>query len=263
MQNPDHELRPGMYATVQLEVPTAQLDLFTRALQEEWRDRLLVDGLARGLFTGPSAEMGIEPLLQMAARSALVQRDLVLAVPESAVIDTGSRKFIYREVWPGTYDSVEVQLGPRSGGFYPVVRGLEAGDKVATVGSFLVDAETRLTSGAASTYFGASGGLQTDRQATAPEVRPSMTEDEDAKVKAALAKLSRVDQRLAEAQGYCPILQTNRLGSMGPPVKIILRDQPVFLCCQGCEKEARRHAEQTLATVQRQKAKVKAAASPR
>ena len=265
IQNPDHELRPGMYATVKLEVPAAQLPVFTHAFQEEWRDRAVLDGLAQALANpvGLPAGPGLESQLHMAGRLALLHQGQVLAVPESAVIDTGSRKFVYREAWPGAYDGIEVQLGPRSGGFYPVVRGLEAGDKVVTIGSFLVDAETRLTSGVASTYFGAAGTAQADRHSsTAGEIVPSMTEDEDAKVKAVLAKLSRVDQRLAEAQGYCPILQANRLGSMGLPVKLILKDQPVFLCCKGCEKQARAHPDETLAKVETLKARVRSGSPP-
>jgi hypothetical protein len=176
------------------------------------------------------------------------------------VIDTGSRKFVYREAWPGAYDGVQVELGPRCGDFYPVVRGLEAGDRVVTAGSFLVDAETRLTAGVGSTYFGATGGPQSERRPAATEARPSMSEDEDAKVNAVLAKLSRVDRRLAEAQGYCPVLEGNRLGSMGPPVKLLLKGEPVFLCCKGCEAEAREQAERTLARVERLRAARKAGA---
>src|SRR5262249_35949416 len=159
---------------------------------------------------------------------------------------TGSRKFVYREAWPGAYDGVQVQLGPRCGEFYPVLRGLEAGDRVVTAGSFLVDAETRLTSGLSSTYFGASGGPPSAPRSAATEVRPSQSEDEDAKILAVLGKLSRVDRRLAEAQGYCPVLQGNRLGSMGVPAKIFINGQPVFLCCSGCQTQARDHAERTL-----------------
>ena len=68
----------------------------------------------------------------------------MLTVPQSAVIDTGDRKVVYREAGPSLYDGVEVELGPRCGEYYPVVKGLEAGDRVATAGSFLIDAETRL-----------------------------------------------------------------------------------------------------------------------
>ncbi len=72
-----------------------------------------------------------------------------------------------------------------------------------------------------------------------------------------LAKLSRVDRRLAEAQGNCPILKSNRLGTMGVPVKLILKDQPVFLCCKGCIEEAQAHPDQTLARIENLKARTK------
>jgi len=255
MSNFDHELRPGMYATVKLEIPMTELGLVGKALGEKWRDRTVVDGLARAVFTpgATAAGAGIEPLLAAAVGHAFMQQGLVLTVPESAVIDTGSRKLVYREAWPGVYDAVEVQLGPRSGGLYPVLRGLQFGDKVATAGSFLLDAETRLTGGVGSTYFGASGGPASDRHFGATEARPSQGEDEAAKAKAVLAKLSRVDRQLAEAQGLCPVLN-NRLGSMGMPAKILVDGQPVFLCCKGCVKEAREHAARTLARVAELKA---------
>jgi hypothetical protein len=37
-----------------------------------------------------------------------------------------------------------VKLGPLAGEFYPVLSGLEEGERVVTVGAFLVDAENRL-----------------------------------------------------------------------------------------------------------------------
>ena len=74
-----------------------------------------------------------------------------------------------------------------------------------------------------------------------------------------LAKLSPEDRQLAEAQGYCPIQPDNRLGSMGPPVKVMIKGQPVFLCCKACEDEALEHPDQTLAKVEQLKTKAKAA----
>jgi RND family efflux transporter MFP subunit len=81
-----------------------------------------------------------------------------LAVPISAVIDTGSRKLVYKETSEGIFDAVEVVLGPRAGEFYPVISGLAAGERVVARGAFLIDAEARLDPGAAGAYFGASGG---------------------------------------------------------------------------------------------------------
>jgi hypothetical protein len=179
---------------------------------------------------------------------------MVLAVPESAVIDTGSRKIVYRQASSGVYEGVEVQLGPRCGDYYPLVRGLRAGERVATNGSFLIDAETRLNPAAGSTYFGASGAPQ----ATAGGTTRS-TSKEEAEVRVALAKLGAADRQLAEAQRFCAVQKANRLGSMGPPVKIMIQDQSVFLCCSGCRKEAVDHVQQTLATV----AHLKAEKSPK
>jgi Cu(I)/Ag(I) efflux system membrane fusion protein len=82
----------------------------------------------------------------------------VLAVPESAVIDTGARKVVYLEREPGVFDALAVELGPLTQGYYPVLSGLVAGDRVVTSGAFLVDAELRLNPAAAGSYFGASGG---------------------------------------------------------------------------------------------------------
>jgi Cu(I)/Ag(I) efflux system membrane fusion protein len=225
MDNAQHDLRPGMYATVRLEVPVTQLNLLP-------------------------ADPGDK-------QKQSYEKGLMLAVPEQAVIDTGSRKLVYREAEPGLYEGVEVQLGPRCGGFYPVVQGLAEGDLVATAGSFLIDADTRLTGGAAATYFGSSAGPKEEGRGATTAVRPSTTRDEESKIQARLARLSAEDRRLAEAQKYCPIQQDNLLGSMGPPLKILLNDQPVFLCCKGCEKEARQRAGETLARVEKLKARTR------
>jgi hypothetical protein len=179
-----------------------------------------------------------------------------LAVPERAVIDTGSHKFVYREAEPDVYEGVEVELGPRCEGFYPVVRGLQEGERVATTGSFLIDAETRLSAGASSTYFGASGGPAGDHR-SATTARPSMTRDEDAKVQAVLANLDPADRRLAEEQGNCPVLNT-RLGAMGVPVPVTIEGQKIFLCCKGCVKKATAGGKATLARVAELKARHKA-----
>ena len=74
--------------------------------------------------------------------------------------------------------------------------------------------------------------------------------EEQARIDAAMAKLSPEDQRLARAQVFCAIDQDSRLGSMGAIQKLMLKNQPVFLCCKGCEAEARAHPDETLLKVQ-------------
>jgi len=84
----------------------------------------------------------------------------LLSIPETAVIDTGTRQIVYVEVEPGVYDARTVALGPRSGAYYPVTSGLTANDRVVTHGSFLIDAEARLNPAAAGTFSGAAARPQ-------------------------------------------------------------------------------------------------------
>src|SRR5207249_9286015 len=67
-----------------------------------------------------------------------------LAVPRSAVIDTGSDRIVYVESSPGIFDAQSVKLGPLAGDEYPVIDGLAENDHVVTVGAFLLDAENRI-----------------------------------------------------------------------------------------------------------------------
>jgi hypothetical protein len=193
-------------------------------------------GLAKNQRIGWWCPMHPRVVADMAGRScnecggmALVPRVVsycptgeVLAVPESAVIDTGSKRLVYVERMPGVFDGVEVRLGPRCGGFYPVVEGLEAGQAVASSGAFLVDAETRLNPSLAAGYFGAQ------RSEVARMPTPSKSEP------SGLAGLSATDRPLAVAQGTCPVTD-KKLGSMGTPQKVVVKGRTVFLCCDGCE----------------------------
>ena len=77
---------------------------------------------------------------------------------------------------------------------------------------------------------------------------------EEVRIRAALEQLDPADRKLAEEQKYCAVQPESRLGSMGPPVKLMLKDQPVFLCCGGCTKAAKKDPDKTLATVKQLKA---------
>ena len=74
-----------------------------------------------------------------------------------------------------------------------------------------------------------------------------------AKIETALAKLPKADRALADAQRYCPMMDTVRLGAMGTPVKVVIDGKSVFLCCNGCKDEAVEHGKETLATVEKLK----------
>jgi len=135
--------------------------------------------------------------------------------------------------------------------YYPVLRGLAAGDRIVTAGSFLLDAETRLNPAAGSIYFGGSSGAAGAGSSTST-ARPSTPKDAESKVKTALAGLSsEEDRRLAEAQKFCPVLKGSRLGLMGTPVRIVVQEQPVFLCCDSCREKAFADPKETLAKIEK------------
>jgi uncharacterized protein (TIGR02231 family) len=78
----------------------------------------------------------------------------------------------------------------------------------------------------------------------------SMSAADQKKMKDQMAKLSAEDRKLAEAQFFCAIDQDSPLGTMGPILKVMCKGQPVFLCCKGCEAEARAHPDETLVKFQ-------------
>jgi hypothetical protein len=90
---------------------------------------------------------------------------------------------------------------------------------------------------------------------------PTATEgqDNEAEIQAARAELSPEDRRLVAAQEFCAVMSDKRLGVMGPPLKVMVNDQPVFLCCKGCQRKALADPDKTLAKVEELKAKVRAA----
>lgn len=105
-------------------------------------------------------------------------------------------------------------------------------------------------------------GCGSAKEAAKPQEQAAQAHDEhsaESDIKANLAKLSDEDRPLAEAQGFCAASE-EPLGSMGVPMKLMVNDQPVFICCKGCERVALKDPEKTLAKVEKLKAKVKNAA---
>ncbi len=222
IDNPRQELRPGMYVAARVSVPLVGLAGCRQQALETWRDGTAISLCAASLgsYLGPVPVGGLDTLLDAAVRQAAARHGLLLAVPESAVIDTGTRRVVFLEQSPGMFDAVEVRLGRRCGDFYPVLSGLEPGQAVVTAGAFLLDAETRLNPAAAASYFGA-GSRGGGAASTTPTART------------APAGLSAQDQLLVERQKICPVTG-EPLGSMGAPVPVVVEGRTVFVCCEGC-----------------------------
>jgi Cu(I)/Ag(I) efflux system membrane fusion protein len=99
--------------------------------------------------------------------------DAVLSVPESAVIDTGDRKVVYVETEPGVFEGRAIVVGTRIGDRYPVLDGLAKGDRVAAAGAFLIDAESRLNSGAGAGHAHGEHASRPDAGPTEASATPS------------------------------------------------------------------------------------------
>jgi membrane fusion protein, copper/silver efflux system len=149
--NTGRKLKPGMFVSAVM------------------RAQLLANGAAaptgaEGQFTCPMHPQVLQKqggacpicgmaLTQIPARATTdVSSAQVLAVPITAVLDSGVRKLVYVERGTGTFAAVEVTLGPRAEDFYPVLTGLNEGDRVAVRGNFLLDSQFQI-SGLPSLFY--------------------------------------------------------------------------------------------------------------
>ena len=68
----------------------------------------------------------------------------VIAIPDSAVIDSGSKQIVLIAKGDGRFEPREVKLGRRGDGYAEVTEGLKQGEEVVTSANFLIDAESNL-----------------------------------------------------------------------------------------------------------------------
>ena len=68
----------------------------------------------------------------------------VLTIPESAVMDTGSRQAVLVDKGEGRFEPREVKVGHRGDGYVEVLQGIADGEPVVVSANFLIDAESNL-----------------------------------------------------------------------------------------------------------------------
>jgi Cu(I)/Ag(I) efflux system membrane fusion protein len=68
----------------------------------------------------------------------------VLTVPESALIDTGTRQIVILDRGNGRFEPREVAVGERGDDLVEIRSGIEEGDQVVVSANFLIDAESNL-----------------------------------------------------------------------------------------------------------------------
>ena len=77
----------------------------------------------------------------------LVELPDVLAVPRSAVLSPGASAVVYVDAGGGHYEPRKIRTGRAGDDLVEVLEGLDAGEKVVTAGSLLIDAETQISQG--------------------------------------------------------------------------------------------------------------------
>lgn len=99
------------------------------------RDGRLQPGMfAEATVAGGNGELGLKQLV----------------IPESAPLFTGRRSVVYVEVPDAkrpTYEARQVRLGHKTGDVYPVIAGLQEGERVVTNGAFTLDADLQIKGG--------------------------------------------------------------------------------------------------------------------
>lgn len=144
--NADQRLKPGMFATARVAAALGE-GAAVRApdLSGLYRCPMHPEVLEDGPGDCPICGMPLEP-----AGEAPAEEPAPLAIPATAPLLTGERAVVYVAV--GTkelpvFEARQVVLGPRAGGWYPVLEGLREGERVVVNGAFRLDSELQIRGG--------------------------------------------------------------------------------------------------------------------
>ncbi len=91
-----------------------------------------------------NADLALLPDMYIDASIETGSADPVVSVPESAVIDTGTRQSVFIDKGQGRFEPRRVGLGRRGGGYVEIREGVADGEPVVISANFLIDAESNL-----------------------------------------------------------------------------------------------------------------------
>ncbi len=93
----------------------------------------------------PNPSGSLRPALYGAVQlAAPVGGSKVVTVPDSALLDSGTRQVVLVELGDGLYEPRPVKVGARADGLVEILEGVGAGEKVVVRANFLIDAESNL-----------------------------------------------------------------------------------------------------------------------
>jgi RND family efflux transporter MFP subunit len=130
----------------------------------------------------PNRGNQLKPAMYGTAELAAGSPRHVLALPESAVIDSGTRKVVLVERGEGRFEPRAVKTGSRGDAYLEVLEGVKEGESVVVRANFLIDSESNL--------MAALGGFSAEGSAAATPVKPAAPA---AKVHSAKARVEAID----------------------------------------------------------------------
>jgi membrane fusion protein, copper/silver efflux system len=96
---------------------------------------------ARCTLANPHGQLKPQMFATMEITADLGERS---AVPDDAIINTGTRKVVYVDKGEGMFEPREVITGLKAGGLTEITMGVAPGEKVASSANFLIDSEAQL-----------------------------------------------------------------------------------------------------------------------
>jgi len=145
INNADRKLKPGMFVSAVIRAELlANGKSAPTGVEGQWSCPMHPLVLLPQAGECPVCKMALLQIPGTPAETNTEAEKLVLAVPVSAVLDSGVRKLVYVEKSNGQFEAVEIVTGPRTDDSYPVLSGLSEGDKVVTRGNFLLDSQFQI-----------------------------------------------------------------------------------------------------------------------
>ena len=93
-----------------------------------------------------------------------------VVVPESSLLDTGSRKVVFVAQSEDTFVKRDVVAGQTSDGYVQILSGVQPGETVVTAATFLIDSQTKLGSFGSHAGHGGHGSTPAPSANAAPSV---------------------------------------------------------------------------------------------
>jgi Cu(I)/Ag(I) efflux system membrane fusion protein len=145
INNTEHKLKPGMYVSAVIRAELmADGQPAPTGVEGQWSCPMHPLVVLAQPGQCPVCKMTLVQIPGAPANATPEGEQLLLAVPVTAVLDSGIRKLVYVEKSKGQFVPIEIVTGPRTDDSYPVLSGLSEGDKVVTRGNFLLDSQFQI-----------------------------------------------------------------------------------------------------------------------